>query len=181
MFKNVAFTLITLSFWLTAPFEASAQTKIVTHETSGNLEITTQLECSPISKLSSSHTPADLYAGVAKCFKAANYDHAAQMFAIAGAYGRFDEQRVANTTAHQAIQVLQLHAFEDLDDEVKGKFQDRAREFLSEGTQKFAELPSDIKKIGAPTYCPRHMVQHGMKAFGPAQPNRGLDSRFQCD
>ncbi len=171
---------LAVSLWLATPLEGSSQTKIISHETSGNLEVTTRLECAPVSKLNSSHTPADLYAGVAKCFKEENYDHATQMFALAGAYGRFDEQRVSDTSAHQAIQVLHMQTFQNINSEMKDKFQDRVREFLSVGAPKLGELCSEIRKLGAPTYFPWYMIQHGMEAFGPEQPNRGLVPDFSA-
>ena len=156
-------------------------TQIVRHETSGNLEVTNDLDCQGLDDLSDQYTPADLYAATAKCFGQEDYDSAAQLFALAGTYGMFDQQRVADKSAHQAIQMMQSQLFQSSSPENKSKLRDNFVEHLSPGTPQLARVCDQIREIGAPDYFPRYMIQHGIRAFGPEQPNRGLIDDFSAD
>ena len=156
-------------------------TKIVKHETAGNLEVTTEISCQGFDKLNNKLTPADLYSAISKCFEVDDYDSAAQMFALAGVYSRFDELRVADPTAHQASQVLIMQTFQNLSAEQRKKFQSAIEQDFSPGSDEFSDLCEAVREIGEPDYYPRYMVQHGMRAFGPEQPNKGLLADFDPD
>lgn len=71
----------------------------------------------PVSSVSNKHTPADIYPGVAACLKAGDFEKAAQLYLTAGTFGRFDQLRVSDRTAHQAVTVLQRNSFADLTQE----------------------------------------------------------------
>jgi hypothetical protein len=72
----------------------------------GSLASTQTVGCIPITEAKNTLTPADLYKGVIECIHQDKYDLAAGLFALAGVYGRFDAERVADKTAGQAKTVL---------------------------------------------------------------------------
>src|SRR5690349_21994397 len=93
----------------TTPQEPS-RPKVTNYEAKGNLQSFAPLGCVGIADLSNRNTPADITPAVRKCIDAGDYVRAADMFAVAGVYGRFDMLRVSDTTAHQALIVLQMNS-----------------------------------------------------------------------
>jgi hypothetical protein len=67
--------------------------------------------CIAFEEVRNTFTPADLYKGVATCVAEDKYDLAANLFALAGVYGRFDAGRVADESAAQATSVLIMNTF----------------------------------------------------------------------
>ena len=84
----------------------SADGKITNIEAKGNLESTHDLGCIAIEQVSNKYTPADLYKAYGRCVQANDFDKAITLFIIAGAYGHFDQMRVTDVSAHQAVKVL---------------------------------------------------------------------------
>ena len=72
----------------------------------GQLSPTRQLGCVTPDDMTTDETPPDVYTGVRSCIARGDYDHAAELFAMAGAFGAFDGQRVADVSARDAPQVL---------------------------------------------------------------------------
>lgn len=153
--------------------------KVVNYETQGNLEVKNKIDCESFAKLNNKLTPADLYNGMSDCFISKNYENATQLFILAGVFGRFDVQRVADPTAHQAISVMQMQVFQNLSDEQRSKFKEAIEKYLSQGSPQLVDTCEKVRQIGAPEYYPRYMIQHGIRAFGAEQANQGLVSDFQ--
>ena len=158
--------------------DAKQKTEIVQHYTSGNLEVTHDVGCVGFDDLSNEYTPADLYAATAKCFSSDKLEQASQLFALAGAYGAFDQQRVADASAHQAIQMLQMQLFQNEPVEKRKILGEHFIKAFSPDTPELAKSCDQIREIGAPNYFPRYMIQHGIKAFLEQQPNQGLVKDF---
>lgn len=151
--------------------------QITNYETKGNLQSNAPLSCVALSSVTNKHTPADIYPGVTKCVTSGSYDKAAQLFALAGVYGRFDMLRVSDSTARQAIQVLQLNNFDSFTDEQREVFKKTMGTYLSPDSKEFLNLCAQIKAKGAPNYHPSYMIQHGMGAFAGSSGN-GIKSDF---
>ena len=134
-------------------------------EAEGNLAVTDSLGCVSIDEVTTDHTPADIYAGIAKCIENEDYINAAQLFAIAGVYGSFDTKRVKDRSAHQALSVLSRQVLSSLDDSQKEAFIKALKEELEAGSNKLYALCDKINDKGHPTYFPTYMIQHGMGAF----------------
>ena len=164
---------------LPADTKVTKSGNVVNYETQGNLEITNQVNCEGFEKLTNNFTPADLYRGMTHCFGSKNYENAAQLFILAGVFGRFDVQRVADSTAHQAMSVLQMQVFQNLSNEERDKYKQALGKYLSQGSPQLIAACEKVRQIGAPEYFPRYMIQHGMRAFGAEQANQGLVSNFQ--
>jgi hypothetical protein len=154
--------------------------KIENQVAPGNLKSNRDLGCADQTQLSAQDTPADLYSGVAKCIRQGDNPRAMFMFAKAGVYGRFDSLRVADKTAHQAVQVLQMTYIGPLDEQKRDAF----RESLQKALIDPKELQSTcdaLRRIGPPNYRPEYMIQHGLGAFdnkGSAEPFvPGFDAR----
>lgn len=138
--------------------------QVTNYETKGNLQSKAVLGCVPLSAVTSQHTPADIYPGVAACIKAGAYEKAVPLYALAGTFGRFDQLRVTDATARQAIQVLQMNNFGDLTKEQQDNFRAVMSPALDAGPS-LTVMCAAIARVGPPKYAPTYMVQHGMNAF----------------
>ena len=143
---------------------SSADAQVVDHQSPGNLRPGHKLSCIDLADAESGYTPADLYPAVAACIVDKRMVAAVDLMALAGAYGRFDRQRVADASAHQATTVLQMQAYADLSD---GQRQAFMKVLEHEAADPVAERRrcGQISRLGAPAYRPDYMIQHGMGAF----------------
>lgn len=158
--------------------QTSSNGQITNYEASGNLQANDILGCVPVSAVTNKHTPADIYPGVADCVKAGDYEKATQLFAVAGTFGRFDQLRVSDRSARQAIRALQINAFADLTEEQRENFKKVMLPMLQVGSSGLSSLCSTIGRIGPPDYVPSYMIQHGMGAF-LGRSDSGLDRDFE--
>lgn len=141
---------------------ASAQ--VTNHETAGNLAFGNALGCIPLAKATSVYTPADLYPAVAACIREDRLRDAVDLMALGGIYGRFDAQRVADTSAGQATSVLLMQVGDTLTEAQRASFT-QALKSQSEDPATMGARCAQVARIGAPTYRPDYMIQHGMAAF----------------
>lgn len=122
-----------------------------------------------------------IYAGMLTCIEEDKIEKAARMFAVAGLYGQFDERRVTDTSAHQAIPMLLMHLLEPVSEEKKNRFQEIVSAQLARGSSELKSLCQSIRKLGPPDYFPRYMIQHGLKAFLPEDGTDGLQKDFNAE
>ena len=163
-------TLATCALLLLTTACATAQNepstpKVTNHEAKGNLQSPAPLGCVAIAELSNRNTPADITPAVRRCINAGDYVRAVELFAVAGAYGRFDKLRVPDETAHQAIAILQLSYFENLSQKQQDAFQGELKARFSDGSPPLLNFCKRIQRLGPPDYHPAYMLQHGMRAF----------------
>ena len=145
--------------------------QIINYETEGNLESTYDIGCADSESLTNKYTPADLYRGMVKCFEKDDYGRGVILYALAGVYGRFDTFRVADATAHQATRVLQQDLFGPIEQSKKAKFGEQLQAALGSSEQ-LKRVCEQVRKIGAPAYFPRYMLQHGMGTVLGDSPER---------
>lgn len=182
--KRVLFGLIILSLTSCAglptkkPLAENNTGNVTNYETDGNLAVTKTETCTEIRQLSSNHTPADIYTGISDCLTRKDIDRAAKLYALAFVYGRYDQYRVADRTAHQATKVLELQHLGSVDQELSSEFSKRIGE-ISANPEELGRLCVDIKALGQPSYHPSYMIQHGIKAF--AGGGKGLNPDFSGD
>jgi hypothetical protein len=145
--------------------------QVIGYESEGNLESTYDIGCADSESLTSKYSPADLYRGLVQCLEKDDYDRGVILYALAGVYGRFDTLRVADETAHQATRVIQQELFGPVEVAKKTKLGERLQATLGvpDPLQRVCE---QVRKIGAPAYFPRYMIQHGMGAVLGDQPVR---------
>ena len=134
-------------------------------EAEGNLESKNPVACVPAHEVAPSQTPADIVQGVKECIQQESYDSAADLLLLADVYGSFDRSRVSDPTAHQAMVVLRMQAFELLEAEAREVFVEHLQSLVAEGSDKHRAFCADVRAVGAPEYFPRYMIQHGMDAF----------------
>jgi hypothetical protein len=137
---------------------------ITNYETQGNLESTNNVGCVGPDKLNRKFTPADLYKAAAICIQQDMDKEGVFLFALAGAYGHFDAQRVADKTSHDAPAILRMTSFGSLNETKKNVFQASIKTALG-NPDTLAAICHDVIRIGSPDYFPRYMIQHGMGAF----------------
>ena len=154
--------------------------KTISIEANGNLESPKPLACVDLSQVTNENNPADILNGMRECIKLKDYKNAARLFAIAGVYGKYDTYRVKDKSAHQALLVLQQSIIMNLEEsEQKALFESLKKE-LAQGSDNLNEICQAIRKIGAPKYYPKYMIQHGIQAFTQNEGN-GLNEKFDSE
>lgn len=147
------------------------------YQSKGNVESLSPVGCVDLSALSTGNTPADIYPAVQKCIDVQDYKRAARLFAVAGAYGRFDTLRVLDVSAHEVIPALQSVIFGQLEEKTVADFRETVKS-LSAGSEGHVELCAQIRKLGLPTYTPTYMTLHGMSEITGR--GGGLKSNFNA-
>jgi hypothetical protein len=142
---------------------ATQRGQVTNYETKDNLKSFHHLDCGDIAALTTDNTPADIYPAARRCLDRGDFQRAARLWAIASLYGRFDTLRVRDLSAHQAILVLREAAFSELDQGKKDEFQTALKALL--GSDELADICTQVRRLGPPTYYPTYMTQHGMSAF----------------
>jgi hypothetical protein len=144
----------------------------------GNLESQRKSPLQSMDEASSQDTPVDFFDLCARKLESGDADEAAKAFLLASAYGSYDSRRVADKTAHQAIQVLILEKLGNPALDQKNKFQEAMSKLLAQPDQ----VVDILKKFGKPAYHPKYMIQHGMGAFSAKEPgDDGLVKDFNAD
>lgn len=170
MRKTVTFVFVALAGLGFASPGVRAQ-QVRNFEVEGDLESTYDIGCADSANLTNKYTPADLYRGLVQCLEKEDYDRGVFLYALAGVYHTFDVLRVADETAHQAPTVLQQELFGPIENARKVKFIERLQATLGV-PDPLARVCEQVRKIGAPAYFPRYMIQHGMGAILEDSPAR---------
>jgi hypothetical protein len=166
----LAILFIGLSFPLGAQPQNQAavtvqkQGNFVNVSTQGNLAVTQQLQCIGLTDAKSTYTPPDLHTGIKQCLMQGDFGRAAELFALAGVYAKFDAERVADVSARDGGQVLILQTFSTITPEAKANFK-QAMKDISEDPKKHSAVCSGVRKVGPPSYFPKYLVLHGMNAL----------------
>jgi len=177
---RIGYSIVTVSLFVILTASYAQAGTVTNYQTQGNLEVTHAVGCKGFSELSNQYTPADLYKGLSECWAAKKYNEAAELFILAGVYGRFDSLRVADISAHQATSILSMEALHNLTPEQKTGIMSAMQQHLTKDTPQLLETCNTVRHIGMPDYHPSYMIQHGMKAFSGKQPNDGLVVPFDA-
>ena len=147
-------------------------------QAAGQLAATHDLGCISVEKARSIYTAADLYRSTRQCLDADQYALAAPLLALAGAYGRFDAMRVADSTAGQGIAILTMNVGDGLTGSQKQEFLAAVKQ-LHDNPEKHAGLCAHIARIGPPNYIPVYLIVHGIGLRGNERSDaNGLDPDF---
>ena len=177
---SAVFSTLALAEQPTPPKENQAQHTDITHlYTEGNLASTHPLACLPLAQVKNIDTPADIFKGVRQCVEQNKYDDATDLFAIAGAYSKFDAERVTDKTAGQAKSALISDAFLTVPEDKKNQFA-TVQQFRMTNPETLKTICSSIKQIGPPNYYPEYMILHGMKAFTGNPYENALEKDFNA-
>ncbi|MGA2561643.1 MAG: tetratricopeptide repeat protein [Terracidiphilus sp.] len=117
--------------------------------------------------LSGNLTPVDLYRSAASCVDQEKYDDGLLLYALAGAYGRFDISRVKDATAHDVVAFLPAMFMKQLEPTKAAAFKDRVKQMDGNDAAK-AKYCSDLESMSPPAYFPGYMVSHGMASYAEA-------------
>lgn len=170
--------LLVVILFLVTP-QSPAQDTVV-FNTPGNLEATMPLGCVDLDQLSNSHSPADMFHGVWACVQQEDYEKAIDLLLVARAYGFYDIDRVRDSSAHGAVQMLQIRIADAMDDA-----QHAAWAAVSESRQDMdldqGPVCSRLMSLGPPDYFPYYMVQHGLRASVPPDTGNALREDFAPD
>ncbi|RUS65047.1 hypothetical protein EGN72_01705 [Pseudorhodobacter sp. E13] len=144
---------------------ASAQAQVTNHEMPGSLAPTTDPGCVSPAQAAVTLTPPDLSLGVLACAQAGDFDAAVELYVLMQLRARFDTLRVADTTAHQAEQVLAMQTFAALSPANQAQLQAAFERFGDTGGARHTAFCAVVTAQGAPDYLPDYMIQHGITAF----------------
>ncbi|WP_115718968.1 hypothetical protein [Gallaecimonas mangrovi] len=147
---------------------------------SGSVEAKSQPACMPLAAIASTTTPAVIYPAVADCVKAGHYNEAVPLFAVAGAFGRFDQLRVTDKTAWQAIRMLEVRTFSDLAAGERSAFRQALAQELNTEAPDFKKLCVAVARLGPPTYTPTYMTKRGIQTVNNTG-NGKLKSDFNAE
>jgi hypothetical protein len=153
--------------------------KVTNLTMAGQLAAKNPIGCVLLTSLDNSHTPPDLYLGVAACIQKDDYRAAAALFALAGIESRFDAARVLDKSAGQAGQVLIMNTFNGLEQDKRDKFGKTVGE-VGADPQALAQTCGAIRKIGFPNYYPEYMVLHGIHAFTAKVGDSAMEPNFDA-
>jgi hypothetical protein len=130
-------------------------------QAAGQLAPSHDIGCPSIQALKSQYTAADLYSATRKCLDQNQFDMAAPLFMVAGAYGRFDSARITDKTVSGGISILIMNTADRLTDEQKKGFQTAVMS-LHDDPRKQAAFCTQIAKLGPPDYIPTYLTSHGL-------------------
>ncbi|WP_198387126.1 hypothetical protein [Shewanella marisflavi] len=150
------------------------QSNISNYNAKGNLESPKPSGCVAVNQLSNQQNPVDIFTGLNTCITDGNYSQAAELYFAGMSYGYFDTKRVSDKTAHQAISVLRMNVFGAQPKEVMDKLQVALEKISSDNSA----ICKSLADLGAPSYKPTYMIQHGMGAFTGQSTKDGLVENF---
>lgn len=135
-------------------------------------------KCQTYKQVKNTQNPVALTVSMVDCIREDRYSDAVDLFNIAGVFAKYDTLRVADRTAHQAYSVLKMQASQQLTTEQAETFDAQLKSKLGNANYQ-AQLCQSLNKIGAPTYNPTYMSNHGMSAFTGSAPsqNDNFDGR----
>lgn len=159
------------------PLEVQQDGNVTRAKVQGSLAPTRDLACLRAEQIESAFTPPDLHTGFLKCLDERRGEDAVLMFMMAGIYARFDARRIDDPSVQAGPQMLIIKTssgFTPLQRDVFVK-DVQGRIGKPETTQAFCAA---LKRIGPPTYAPRYLVLHGLKAFTAVNP---MDNAQRAD
>lgn len=134
-------------------------------EAPGNLKSEHDVGCISVEEVAADFSPADLFGGISECHRDRSYDKAVELMIVAQLRGEFDKLRVADKTAHQAMQVLALQTQDAGGRRYQRQMQEAFQRFGGTGSPHHTKLCQQVKQQGLPRHSPSYMIQHGMKAI----------------
>lgn len=157
------FAALAAATFLLAACSSSEAARVSNVEAPVNLQAE-PLTCFPPPRATPDMTPPALYSATRSCMKANRVVEAAQLFALAGAYSRFDTLRVQDRTAHQASTALKVLLSSQLSEQQRTALGEQVK--LNMATPEAIALTCrTVAAVGKPTYSPIYMIQHGMASF----------------
>jgi hypothetical protein len=153
---------------------STPKSNVSNYNAKGNLESANSSGCVAINQLSNQQNPVDIFNGLNTCMNAEHYSQAAGLYFAGMSYGYFDTKRVSDKTAHQAISVLRMNVFAAQPKDVLDKLQVEIDKISSDN----AGICTLLTDLGAPSYKPTYMIQHGMGAFTGQSTKDGLLENF---
>jgi hypothetical protein len=153
---------------------STPKSNVSNYNAKGNLESPKPSGCVAVNQLSNQQNPVDIFTGLNTCITVENYSQAAELYFAGMSYGYFDTKRVSDKTAHQAISVLRMNVFGAQPKDVMDKLQVELERISSDNSG----ICKSLTDLGAPSYKPTYMIQHGMGEFTGQSTKDGLVENF---
>lgn len=153
---------------------STPQNNVSNYYAKGNLESPSPSGCVAVNQLSNQQNPVDIFIGLSTCMSVGNFSQAAELYFAGMSYGYFDTKRVSDKTAHQAISALRMSVFGAQPKEVMDMLQVELDKISSDNSS----ICKSLTDLGAPSYKPTYMIQHGMGAFTGQSTKDGLVENF---
>jgi len=120
------------------------------------------LGCVAHEDLSTEMIPPELARIVRACINDAQFDNAFRVWLSFSSYALFDQQRVADESAHAVLQDLYSWTFAAYPRGVMDQVKAAANAFRDPEGDAFLGACAQIIETGHPTYHPAYMIVHGM-------------------
>lgn len=149
-------------------------------QAAGQLTATHDLGCIPLGEVKPIYTAADLYRATRQCLDKDQFALSAPLFALAGAYGRFDILRIADGTVGGGISILIMNVGDGLTDDQRRGFMAALRA-MHDDPKIHAGFCARVATIGPPQYVPVYLIVHGLGLRGDEKSDRnGLNPDFDA-
>lgn len=142
----------------------SGHSTISHHESERDFRADSSLRCVDALSLTSKHSAADITVGARRCLAQKNYDRAAELMMVASAYAYYDKFRVADRSAHGALNALfakELYTFPQFE---RGELY-VSIDKLDAGEGRKRKICRHLESNLPPSYYPKYMIAHGMDGF----------------
>ena len=117
--------------------------------------------CVDVAGLSSKNMPTQILLGSRECVDKKDFDRGVRLFGVAGAYARFDSERVPDVSAQALIPAFQSELFGSLDPNTAAELQAAQKKIAN--SHELVQMCEQIRKLGPPTYYPTYMIKQGAK------------------
>jgi hypothetical protein len=130
----------------------------------GSLQPNFNLDCIPISEVTSQFNPPALIYATKKCIQQDDYPKAWALITTANGFAYYDLKRLADRSTQGARTVLTMNAFADLTDAQREKSKKIFKEIQADPEQVKAYCAA-LTAIGPPAYEPKWAILHGIGAY----------------
>ena len=154
--------ILPVILWLSL---SSVYAQVTNLSADGNLAVTNEFGCIPLSEVKSSYTPPDFTRAITICAESQEYPRAADFLGLAIMYGMQDRDRVSDDTARQGLDVLFQNLMVQLSPEQRAGLIYAFDNVLKVNSPAHVSFCDVVTQLGKPNYYPMYMVQHGIKAF----------------
>lgn len=144
-----------------------------------DLVVSQPLDCVALKDVSPLSNPVDLFLASRACLDAGNAVKARDLLLLGGVRGRFDTRRVVDRTAWPAVIAAQREIFAPLDDDASALLTGAMAELENRSAMK--AMCRRMIALGAPTYFPAYMVDHGRGASAGRRGRDALVPQFRAE
>ena len=116
------------------------------------------LSCRSLAEIEDAIIPPRLVQIIRTCLREDQFDYAVEVFVGYNSHLLFDQQRVADETAHVVVQELNTLLLEGLSSDEMSAMRDRLSAFKTQGSATHVAICEAMAERGKPNYKPDYMI-----------------------